>query len=330
MRGPVSGIFAGSILAVALAGAPLARASVSILRDGADGGPPIILVHSAIRRGDAAAFETAFEQVRSLSDQRINGVPFVTVELDSPGGDVIEAVEIGRQIYQHFMMTLVRPGRECVSACVFILVAGAVRTPADEASIGLHRPLLVSWSKMNSARAHQKYDELMEYLRDYFRRLGVSPVVYDAMMGTNSFGMRYFSPAELDRFGLRGEDPAWEKLYGLRWAAAHAPRATVVLSETKLPRLAPIDPSWREIIFMPGAYHPGQDYFAGVRLPQAHFTWQAVDDDETAPPAQPGLETLWGMLADAGHWLFEGMRPIWLPIGLLAFELFRNRRHRVG
>src|SRR5262249_22271662 len=111
----VSRVFAGLIIATLLAASLPALASVTVLRDGADGGSPTILIHSAIRRGDSAAFAAAFERIRARSDQRINGVPFVTVELDSPGGDAIEALDIGRQIYQHFMMTLVRSGHECVS-----------------------------------------------------------------------------------------------------------------------------------------------------------------------------------------------------------------------
>ncbi|HLG87841.1 MAG TPA: hypothetical protein VKZ79_11680 [Alphaproteobacteria bacterium] len=300
------------------------------MRDGSDGTPPTILVHSAIRRGDAAAFEAAFEHVRGISDQQINGVPFVTVELDSPGGDAIEALEIGRLIYQHFMMTLVRSGQECVSACVFLLVAGAVHTPADGASVGIHKPLLVSWSGMTSQRAHQKYDELMEYIRDYFGRLGVSPAIYDAMMGTSSFSMRYFAPSELDRFGLRGEDPAWEKLYRMRWAAESQPLATISLSRVGPPKLASVDQSLRDMIFMPGAYHAGEDYLAGAHLPTVHFTWQTVDSDETHPAAQPGLEALWAIMSEAVHLLIEGTRPVWILSGLLAFELLRNRRHGIG
>jgi len=330
MNGLVSRLFAGLVLVATLASAPKSRASVAILRDGSDGTPPTILVHSAIRRGDAAAFEAAFEHVRGISDQQINGVPFVTVELDSPGGDAIEALEIGRLIYQHFMMTLVRSGQECVSACVFLLVAGAVHTPADGASVGIHKPLLVSWSGMTSQRAHQKYDELMEYIRDYFGRLGVSPAIYDAMMGTSSFSMRYFAPSELDRFGLRGEDPAWEKLYRMRWAAESQPLATISLSRVGPPKLASVDQSLRDMIFMPGAYHAGEDYLAGAHLPTVHFTWQTVDSDETHPAAQPGLEALWAIMSEAVHLLIEGTRPVWILSGLLAFELLRNRRHGIG
>lgn len=302
-----------------------ASAAVSVLSDGAGGAPAAILIHSAITRGDFDRFGAAVARIRALNGNRINDVPFVTVELDSPGGDVVEAVKIGRAIYQNFMMTLVRPGRECVSACVFILVAGAVHTPADGASIGLHRPLLVSWRNISGMEARARYDALMRYLRDYFLKLGVSGAAWDIMMRTDSFGMRYFGPEELDRLGLRGEDPAWEKLYHLKWSAGRLESLPTRKSYMDLPKIAEIDEAYRYLVFMPGAYHPGTDYFAGVRVPEIHFTWQSIDDGQSTEPAapMPDLEMLIGTIADSVTRYF---RPVWVLLLVAAFEILRHRR----
>ena len=125
-----------------------ALASVTILADGADGKSARIAIRSVIAKGDLAAFQAAIDTVSRTAATKIAGVPFVTVELNSPGGDVVEALAIGRTLYQHSAFTMVRPGRECVSACVFILAAGAVRSPLTSASIGVHKPLLVAWRRM--------------------------------------------------------------------------------------------------------------------------------------------------------------------------------------
>jgi hypothetical protein len=303
-----------------------AHASVSIVGDGAHGAPATIRIHAAIRRGDFAAFEAAVARIGTLTDAKINDVPFITVELDSPGGDVVEAVKIGRSIYQHFMMTLVRPGHECVSACVFILVAGAVHTPDDEASIGLHRPLLVSWSHMSGDQARAKYNELMAYLRDYFVKLGVSAAAWEIMMGTDSDGMRYFAPAELDRLGLRGEDPAWEKLYDLKWTGGRPRSLPPRDSYAALPKIAEIDESYRNLVFMPGAYHPGADYFAGVKLPNVHFTWQSIDGDEMPAVSGPGLPDLGTLLTSTVDWIAYRLRPEWVLLIAAVVEFLRNRR----
>lgn len=297
------------------------------MADGADGAPAIIRIQSAIRRGDFAAFEAALARIAGVNGTRINDVPFITVELDSPGGDVVEAVKIGRSIYQHFMMTLVRPGQECVSACVFILAAGAVRTPDDRASIGLHRPLLVSWSNMTGDQAHAKYDALMAYLRDYFAKLGVSAAAWDIMMGTDSNGMRYFAPAELDRLGLRGEDPAWEKLYDIKWTAGRPQSLPPRASYAALPKIADIDESYRNLVFMPGAFHPGADYYAGVTLPKVHFTWQSIDGDEAA--AAPGAQIPDPGAVAAGIMAWAARHAQWALAGI-ALLVFLGRRRRHG
>ena len=124
---------------------------------------------------------------------------------------------IGRVIYRHSAMTSVRPAQECVSACVFILMAGAIHTPSG-AAIGVHKPMLVAWHNMSAAEARAKYDGLMRYLRIYFRELGVADEAYDIMMNTSYTDMHYFTWWEMDRLGLRGEGPAWRARFAERQA----------------------------------------------------------------------------------------------------------------
>ncbi len=296
-----------------------------IVNDGADGAKSLIRLQGAIGKGDAASLDSALARVRQVATSTINGVPFITIELDSPGGDVVEALDIGRIIYRNFLMTLVRPGRECVSACVFVLMAGAVHTPADGARIGLHRPLLVSWSHIGAEEAHARYNGLMAYLREYFQQLGVDDAAFEMMMRTDSDGMRYFSPAEMDRLHLRGEDPAWEKFYHSTWAAANAPAGPMEAKQVAatLPEMPKVDEIYRSVVFMPGAYHAGVDYFAGVDLPNAKFAWASMDDGEWRPLWISGdlAGTIWALMAAIWSWL----RPVWWFIAILAFEILRAR-----
>ena len=328
----LAGWLASILVVCALAAAPASCAHVFIGNDGKDGAPATIRLQGPITRGDDAALEAALRQVQQSATGAINGVPFITVELDSPGGDVVEALDVGRTIYQNFLMTLVRPGRECVSACVFVLMAGAVHTPADGANIGLHRPLLVSWSHISAREAHARYDGLMEYLHQYFQQLGVADAAYAMMMSTDSYGMRYFSPTELDRLRLRGEDPAWEKFYHAKWAAAiasgvmpslDAPSLDAPAAEAPrinpgaLPRLAPVNEIYRGVAFMPG---DGPDPAAGVELPNLRTEWAQLDN---------GWQPLWGsvdLLAMAWMWgsaMLSWLRSAWWLVAIIGFELLR-------
>ncbi len=313
-----------------------AAAHIAIVDDGADGRPAAIRLSGPILKGANTELEAAVQKLRQGATSTINGVPFITIELDSPGGDVVEALDLGRTIYQNFLMTLVRPGHECVSACVFVLMAGAVHTPQDGANVGVHRPLLVSWShRIGAAEAHARYDGLMAYLRQYFATLGVADAAYDMMMRTNASDMRYFSAAELDRLRLRGEDPAWEQFYGRKWAAANAPlpspMSTTALANPALahlgpvgaPRLAPVDQSYRGVIYMPGSADFGKDYMASLDLPKLSTGWLPFDDGAWQPLFS-GVDLL-GKARLLGTALLSRLGPLWWLIALVAVELSRAR-----
>jgi hypothetical protein len=319
-----------ALLAAALmlfAGAS-ARASVGVVNDGADGAPAVIRLQSAIRRGDLAQLQNALAQIDRAAAEKIHRLPLIKIELDSPGGDVVEAVGIGRVIYQNYLMTMVRRGRECVSACVFILIAGAVHYPENGASIGVHRPLLVSWSHMSAAQAHAKYDGLMEYLRQYFAELGVADQAYDIMMRTGSADMRYFSPAELDQLRLRGEEPAWKALYAQRTAALSEPARVALAAPPALPE---IDQSLRDLIIMPGADDPPQEAAAAqAEPPPPHwsrgprFVWDSLDDGQQTPFTWSAPDVI-GWLKHLAAALAEILEPLWWFLALLAFEILRGR-----
>jgi hypothetical protein len=300
-----------------------ASANVSILDDGSVGGPAKILVHSAIHRGDGAALDRALDQVMSTTKGRINGAPFITVELNSPGGDVVEALEMGRTVDRHLAMTLVRPGHECVSACVFILMAGAVHTPVNGAEIGVHRPLLVSWTHMDANEAHARFNGLMAYLRGYFHELGISDAAYRTMMGTDSFSMHYFSPSELDQLGLRGDGPTWQQYFAARQAADDRAKIHVEpVSAVRRARLAPVPESYRTVVFMPGDFHSSADYFAGTDIKPAHFVWDSLDEGwDGMGWSTPDIAAFMTLLAYAVRDTFQ---PVWWLILVLLFELVRG------
>ncbi len=304
---------------------PSTSAGVSILDDGAAGGPAKLLVRSAIHRGDRQALENALDQVALTAKGRINGAPFITVELDSPGGDVVEALGMGRTINRHLAMTLVRPGHECVSACVFILMAGAVHTPVNGAAIGVHRPMLVSWTHMDAHEAHDRFDGLMAYLRDYFRALGVSDDAYRTMMGTDSASMHDFTPEELDRTHLRGDGPAWQDYFASKQAFDAAP-VPAAMESRQIPRKAMLLPqvpeAYRTVVFMPGDFHSSTDYFAGTDIKLGRFVWDSLDDGRPGFGwSNPDIDALLMLLSDA---LRDTFQPIWWLVLVLLFELGRG------
>src|SRR6202047_1471239 len=62
-----------------------------------------------------------------------------TVVLNSPGGSVAEALEMGRLIREKRFATEVEAGKYCVSSCPLVFAGGVDRRADDKATIGVHQ-----------------------------------------------------------------------------------------------------------------------------------------------------------------------------------------------
>lgn len=192
-------------------------ASVTVLQDGSEENTiaGAILIHSEIKKGDFADFVKAADTLsQTLRDRAADHVPFIVVKLDSPGGDVAEAMQIGRIIRRRFMNTMVEDQRECASACILILAAGVARMPQPSARIGLHRPKFDPeyFANLAPQEAHAKYNSLVENLRKYLiDEMGGNEDAFRLMLSTPSDDVRFLSFGEMQKFGLFGTDPAWDE-----------------------------------------------------------------------------------------------------------------------
>jgi hypothetical protein len=174
-----------------------------------------LLIHGEIRKGDATTFATLADELAkdtrcAMAGTALNPVPFIFVKLDSQGGNIIEALAIGREIRRRFMVTGVVPNMECDSACVFVLMAGVNRIGGGK--IGLHRPAFdpAFFADLSPTAARNRYNTLVEQLRQYYvDEMGGSTEAFRIIMTTPSTSIRYLSQGEMLAFGIVGEDPAW-------------------------------------------------------------------------------------------------------------------------
>ena len=118
------GVVAAGMGAAGLAASPAAaRIEHSTLADGAEG----IYVTGEIALGDEDRFAALAERY-----------PQAVVYLDSPGGTVVSALEIGKRVRERGYRTVVLADSVCTSACALIWVAGAPRFLAPGAHLGFH------------------------------------------------------------------------------------------------------------------------------------------------------------------------------------------------
>jgi hypothetical protein len=79
----------------------------------------------------------AFERFDELNGRRIDVVVF-----DSPGGLVLEAIQLGRYLRERGIATLVPDEALCASACPLAYAGGVAREAGARAWIGVHRAYL--------------------------------------------------------------------------------------------------------------------------------------------------------------------------------------------
>src|SRR5947209_4944001 len=83
---------------------------------------------------DKAVASQVIKLIRSIRPD----VDELTVSLNSSGGDVLAALELGEEVRKQWAWTAVDDDGECLGACVLVLAAGVRRTPAPE-KVGLRR-----------------------------------------------------------------------------------------------------------------------------------------------------------------------------------------------
>lgn len=131
-----------------------------------------------------------------------------TVLLDSPGGSVDDALEIGRLILDRGLATEVADGGLCASSCPLIFASGAERQAGREAAIGVHQiyasvlnaaPVdAYSLAGVAMADAQNATAEISRYLIE----TGVDPALWLHALETAPDQLYYFTPGELERYRL--------------------------------------------------------------------------------------------------------------------------------
>lgn len=139
------------------------------------------------------------------------------VSLNSNGGDIYAAIEIGRRLRGVRGAAVVNLNDECVSACVFVL-AGAV-TRSVEGRIGIHRPYSVERKELTFGEQQKAHDNLNNVVRSYLKEMNIHEGLLDAMNTVPPERIRYLSPDDIQSFGLGDIDPVEGELQDSSMAA---------------------------------------------------------------------------------------------------------------
>jgi len=213
------------------------------------GGAYVLNIDGTIMKGDYNKFKDLLSKISTLATTDFNeakrknteeykkwvkkygaqeGAARITLYLNSLGGDVVEAIKIGRAVRDLLLNT--HTGLDtssadfkelkCMSACFFIWISGVDRraSPGDK-TLGIHRLYFEKnhYKGLTSKQAEIKYKNLKNKAVTFLKEMGVSEKYADKMFAVPSNDVYILSEKEVD--DLEGMVPYYEELLFSRCGA---------------------------------------------------------------------------------------------------------------
>ena len=126
-----------------------------------------------------------------------------TVVLNSPGGSVADALEMGRLIREKRFATAVEAGKYCVSSCPLVFAGGVDRRAGDKAIIGVHQVAAIHSAANGPPRDEMSVAQnISARCQRYLGDMGVSLQVWVHAMETPHDRLFVFRPDELKSLNL--------------------------------------------------------------------------------------------------------------------------------
>jgi hypothetical protein len=156
-------------------------------------------VTGTIDIGSVERFRTELEAVKEYVK---------TVALDSPGGSVNDALEMGRVIREAGLSTSVAAGALCASSCPLVFAGGTERLATRDSAIGVHQIYAsvtaesMPASLKAAGAAMSDAQKTTATITRYLTESGVDPALWLHALETPPDRLYYLSAAELTEYKL--------------------------------------------------------------------------------------------------------------------------------
>lgn len=172
-----------------------------------EGDPTVLTLTGQIAVGDGQRIGEALA-TRANAGQRVT-----LVNLDSTGGSVFDALEIGETFRASGIATHVGENAVCLSACPYILASGNTRSAAPTARIGVHQHSFGENTILPSFLAVEDVQRGQAEVMAYLAKMGIGLGVMEHAMRTPPEQIYLLSPEELSEYAFvtdTGAEPAAE------------------------------------------------------------------------------------------------------------------------
>lgn len=146
-----------------------------------------VLIRGSIQKGD---YDRLIQFVRHPDNY---GRFARTVYLDSPGGDVAEAIKIANLLDKSYAATHVASGARCYSACFILWMSGVARHVSSGATLGVHR-IHVKLGEESVDPQSAYFTRIARSVENYMAGLGTPRAILDKMNATAPADLFVISP----------------------------------------------------------------------------------------------------------------------------------------
>ena len=150
-------------------------------------------------RADGDIDERTLEAFTAFTRQAHLG-PGAVVVLNSPGGNVLQSLLLGKAIRQQGFSTAVEGESACASACAFVFLGGVERSAGPSARIGVHQISAPAGALGDLSAADGEW--LVSLVAVYVKDRGGDLSVLIPALRTAPCDMHWLSPSELSRYAV--------------------------------------------------------------------------------------------------------------------------------
>jgi len=162
-----------------------------------------MLLKGSISRKD---FDDINDLVRGF-DEKLKGKWFAILELDSTGGNIEAAIDIGRLLRQRELAASVDRDARCLSACVYVLAGASRRIVNQYATVGIHRPYDPDDRADSPEQQKAKQARWGTLITKFLGSVNVPSRLYEDSLFIPPDRMKILSAGELQQYGLNANDP---------------------------------------------------------------------------------------------------------------------------
>lgn len=196
---------------------------------------PCAYLKGEIKSGDLIKLKAVFESpTRPRVFAPVNPpLEIFELQLNSRGGSLEEAMEIGRWVRKNKIHTRMPSNSECFSSCVYIFAAGVSKISFTfwAQKVGIHRPYLTQMPKEGVQVSMRK---AIADSKAYFAEMNIPEQLADAMFSIPPDKVEILTDDKLAFYRLTGDDIVFAEEMQLKGAALYGMTRQQYMQNTKL------------------------------------------------------------------------------------------------